>query len=150
MEQYEIYNGRKNFTEWKEIVFTRFKNFRGTGYLFECAFFQNIMEDLILFHERSDEDINAEIQANAETLVNTLKSFGVETKFLEAARGPSVTRYELQPAMGCTEPISIAYAAAKARAILQDKPLSGKLEVSGNIVKNAKSVTVRTRAVCVG
>lgn len=57
-----------------------------------------LLNDVI--HERSDEDINTEIQANAETLVNTLKSFGVETKFLEAARGPSVTRYELQPAMG--------------------------------------------------
>jgi len=57
LEQYEIYNGRKNFVEWKEIVFSRFKRFRDTGYLFECAFFQNIMEDLILFHERSDEEI---------------------------------------------------------------------------------------------
>lgn len=57
-----------------------------------------LLNDVI--HERSDEDINAEIMANAETLVNTLKSFGVETKFLEAARGPSVTRYELQPAPG--------------------------------------------------
>ena len=57
LENYEIYNGRKNFEEWKEIVFSRFKQFRGTGYLFECAFFQNIMEDLILFHECSDEEI---------------------------------------------------------------------------------------------
>ena len=57
LEQYEIYNGRKQFAEWKEIVFKRFKNFSGTGYLFECAFFQNIMEDLILFHELSDEEI---------------------------------------------------------------------------------------------
>ncbi len=57
-----------------------------------------LLNDVI--HERSDEDINAEIQTNAETLVNTLKSFGVETRFLEAARGPSVTRYELQPAPG--------------------------------------------------
>jgi len=46
------------------------------------------------------------------------------------------------PAMGCTEPISIAYATAKARAVLADEPISAKLEVSGNIVKNAKSVTV--------
>ena len=44
--------------------------------------------------------------------------------------------------MGCTEPISIAYAAAKARAILDDAPISATVEVSGNIVKNAKSVTV--------
>ncbi len=57
LEQYEIYNGRKTFAEWKEIVFTRFEKFRDTGYLFECAFFQNIMEDLILFHECSDEEI---------------------------------------------------------------------------------------------
>lgn len=59
LESYEIYNGRKAFPEWKEIVFTRFENFTGTGYLFECAFFQNIMEDLILFHEFSDEEIVA-------------------------------------------------------------------------------------------
>lgn len=57
LENYEIYNGRKDFPEWKEIVFKRFENFRGIGYLFECAFFQNIMEDLILFHECSDEEI---------------------------------------------------------------------------------------------
>lgn len=57
-----------------------------------------LLNDVV--HERSDEDINAEIHQNAEKLVNTLKSFGVETKFLEASRGPSVTRYELQPAMG--------------------------------------------------
>ena len=57
-----------------------------------------LLNDVV--HERSDEDINAEIAHNAQTLVSTLKSFGVETKFLEAARGPSVTRYELQPAPG--------------------------------------------------
>ena len=53
-----------------------------------------------------------------------------------------ILREELVPAMGCTEPISIAYAAAKARAVLNDTPISAKVEVSGNIVKNAKSVTV--------
>ncbi len=54
----------------------------------------------------------------------------------------SILQEELVPAMGCTEPISIAYAAAKARATLGETPLKGKLEVSGNIVKNAKSVVV--------
>ena len=48
----------------------------------------------------TDENINVEIEGNATVLVNTLKSFGVSTKFLEAVRGPSVTRYELQPAPG--------------------------------------------------
>ncbi|MCM1335828.1 MAG: FtsK/SpoIIIE domain-containing protein, partial [Eubacterium sp.] len=57
-----------------------------------------LLNDVI--HERSDEDIHAEIQTNAEKLVETLKSFGVQTRFLEASRGPSVTRYELQPAPG--------------------------------------------------
>ena len=49
---------------------------------------------------------------------------------------------ELVPAMGCTEPISIAYATALTRSLLGEEPLSGRLEVSANIVKNAKSVTV--------
>lgn len=53
-----------------------------------------------------------------------------------------ILREELIPAMGCTEPIAIAYAAAKAREVLNDTPISAKVEVSGNIVKNAKSVTV--------
>ncbi|MBR5090332.1 MAG: hypothetical protein IK093_12965, partial [Ruminiclostridium sp.] len=57
-----------------------------------------LLNDVV--HERSDADIRSEIEHNAVTLVNTLKSFGVETRFLEAARGPSVTRYELQPAPG--------------------------------------------------
>ena len=53
-----------------------------------------------------------------------------------------ILKEELVPAMGCTEPISIAYATAKARAVLGDTPISAKVSVSGNIVKNAKSVTV--------
>ena len=52
----------------------------------------------------------------------------------------SILQEELVPAMGCTEPISIAYAAAKARATLGEKPISGKLEVSGNIVKNVRTI----------
>ena len=49
---------------------------------------------------------------------------------------------ELRPAMGCTEPISIAYAAAKAREVLGAKPERLLIEVSGNIIKNVKSVVV--------
>ncbi len=49
---------------------------------------------------------------------------------------------ELVPAMGCTEPIAIAYGAAKARAVLGKMPEEITLEVSGNIIKNAKSVVV--------
>ncbi len=53
-----------------------------------------------------------------------------------------ILQEELVPAMGCTEPISIAYATARARAVLHDTPISALVEVSGNIIKNAKSVTV--------
>ena len=53
-----------------------------------------------------------------------------------------ILKEELVPAMGCTEPISIAYAVAKAKSVLGETPVLGKLAVSGNIVKNAKSVTV--------
>lgn len=49
---------------------------------------------------------------------------------------------ELIPAMGCTEPISIAYAAAKARETLGMRPDSCAVEASGNIIKNVKSVVV--------
>ncbi|MBR0134844.1 MAG: serine dehydratase subunit alpha family protein [Clostridia bacterium] len=49
---------------------------------------------------------------------------------------------ELRPAMGCTEPIAIAYAAAKAREVLGAKPERLLIEVSGNIIKNVKSVVV--------
>lgn len=53
-----------------------------------------------------------------------------------------ILREELIPAMGCTEPISIALAAAKARMALGTLPDRGRLEVSGNIIKNVKSVVV--------
>lgn len=49
---------------------------------------------------------------------------------------------ELVPAMGCTEPIAIAYAAAKAREVLGKIPERVKVEVSDNIIKNAKSAVV--------
>ncbi len=49
---------------------------------------------------------------------------------------------ELIPAMGCTEPISLAYAAAKARCILGELPDKIDVVVSGNIIKNVKSVVV--------
>ncbi len=49
---------------------------------------------------------------------------------------------ELQPAMGCTEPISLAYAAALARATLGQMPEKTEICVSGNILKNVKSVIV--------
>ena len=53
-----------------------------------------------------------------------------------------ILREELVPAMGCTEPIAIAYGAAKARELLGKMPDAVDIEVSGNIIKNVKSVVV--------
>ena len=53
-----------------------------------------------------------------------------------------ILKEELLPAMGCTEPIAIAYAAAVARDTLGEKPDKVKVDASGNIIKNVKSVVV--------
>ena len=53
-----------------------------------------------------------------------------------------ILKEELLPAMGCTEPIAVAYCAAKARAVLGVMPERALVEASGNIIKNVKSVIV--------
>ncbi len=70
----------------------------------------------------------------------------------------NILREELRPAMGCTEPIALAYAGAKARQVLGRLPSRVEVRVSGNIIKNVKSVIVPNTgglhgiapAVCVG
>ncbi len=54
----------------------------------------------------------------------------------------NILREELLPAMGCTEPIAIAYAAAKVREVLGSTPETVLVEASRNIIKNVKSVVV--------
>ena len=53
-----------------------------------------------------------------------------------------ILREELRPAMGCTEPVSLAYAAALARDTLGVTPQRVEVKVSGNIIKNVKSVVI--------
>ena len=53
-----------------------------------------------------------------------------------------ILRHELISAMGCTEPIALAYCAASARSVLGVLPEKIKVEASGNIIKNVKSVIV--------
>ena len=53
-----------------------------------------------------------------------------------------ILKEELVPAMGCTEPIALAYAAAKAREILGCIPDKVEIGASGSIIKNVKSVIV--------
>ncbi|MEG0812565.1 MAG: L-serine ammonia-lyase, iron-sulfur-dependent, subunit alpha [Clostridium sp.] len=54
----------------------------------------------------------------------------------------SILEEELLPAMGCTEPIALAYAAAKAKELLGEVPDQVLVEASGSIIKNVKSVVV--------
>ena len=54
----------------------------------------------------------------------------------------SILHEELMPAMGCTEPIAIAYAAATAKKVLGELPERVEIEASDNIIKNVKSVVV--------
>ena len=54
----------------------------------------------------------------------------------------NILKQELVPALGCTEPIAIAYAAAKAHQVLGEFPDSVNMSLSGNIIKNVKGVTV--------
>lgn len=54
----------------------------------------------------------------------------------------NILKEELLPAMGCTEPIAVAYASALAREALGCLPDTVEITVSGNILKNVKSVVV--------
>ena len=54
----------------------------------------------------------------------------------------NILKIELIPALGCTEPIAIAYASAKSREVLGEMPEKIVMNCSGNIIKNVKSVTV--------
>ena len=51
-----------------------------------------------------------------------------------------ILRNELIPAMGCTEPIAIAYASAMARKVLDEEPEHITINCSGNMIKNVKGV----------
>lgn len=57
MEKFEIYCGRKSINKFSNIVLNRFRNFRTSGNVFECSFFQNIMDELMLFAMYDDEQI---------------------------------------------------------------------------------------------
>lgn len=62
--------------------------------------------------------------------------------FAECNNYTNILRAELVPAMGCTEPIAVAYAAAKAGDVLREKATHLNVRCSGNIIKNVKGVTV--------
>lgn len=57
MEQFEIYNGRKTLEEFKRILLHRYEQFVGSGNIFECSFFQNTMEELLLYSDLTENEI---------------------------------------------------------------------------------------------
>lgn len=61
-----------------------------------------------------------------------------------------ILKKELIPAMGCTEPIAIAFAAAKARELLENMPTAITMLCSGNMIKNVKGVVVPNSGGCKG
>ncbi len=108
---------------------------------------------LDLFEKQKEEsaDARAELKANAEKLVSTLDSFGVKTRILDISRGPSVTRYELQPQAGVkisritslADDIALNLAVADVRI---EAPIPGKPAV-GIEVPNRKSTSVAIRSI---
>ena len=58
MEQYEIYNGRVPFEEFHDIIMNRYRALEPESKnLFECSFFQNSMEDMMLFYRMDEQKI---------------------------------------------------------------------------------------------
>ena len=57
LEQYEIYNNRLPFDMFQSIVLSRYKKWNSDRMIFECSLFQNIVEDMILFRQATDEEI---------------------------------------------------------------------------------------------
>lgn len=97
--------------------------------------------------EESGSDVSQELHHTASKLVDTLKSFGVQTTITNICRGPAVTRYELQPAAGVkiskitnlADDIAMNLAATGVRI---EAPIPGKnavgVEVPNRIVSTVK------------
>lgn len=111
------------------------------GYLFPPL---NLLQPSTLANE---ENIAGELKSNGQMLVDTLKSFGVQTKIVDISRGPAVTRYELQPAAGVkiskitnlSDDIALNLAASGVRI---EAPIPGKaavgIEVPNKIINVVK------------
>ncbi len=101
--------------------------------------------------DETDPGAQEELKANAQKLVDTLESFGVRTRVLDISRGPSVTRYEVQPMAGVkisritslADDIALNLAVADVR---MEAPIPGKPAV-GIEVPNHKKTPVYIRSV---
>ncbi len=99
----------------------------------------------------NDDNIHAELTYKGDLLVKTLASFGVQTKILDISRGPSVTRYELQPLAGVkisritglSDDIALNLATMGVRI---EAPIPGKAAV-GIEIPNEKRTAVNFRSI---
>lgn len=82
MEGYEIYNGRVDFDTFRNIIQKRFSSFVGEGNLFECSFFQNSIESMILYYQMEDDEIVSFYQESYEIL----KEKGFRLLYLDSDR----------------------------------------------------------------
>ncbi|MBO5351872.1 MAG: hypothetical protein J6J42_02630 [Lachnospiraceae bacterium] len=57
MEQYEIYNARVDFQRFHDIIMERYRTLKPGKNLFECSFFQNSMEDMLLYYQMDEQEI---------------------------------------------------------------------------------------------
>ena len=57
LEQYEIYNGRIPYEEFRSVLLTRYRNWHDDGKVYECSLLQNTVEDMILFRQKDDDAI---------------------------------------------------------------------------------------------
>ncbi len=115
-----------------------------TGYLYP---------PLSLFRKQAPIDekgVEEELTHNADLLVKTLASFGVQTRMMDICRGPSVTRYELQPLAGVkiskitnlADDIALNLATAGVRI---EAPIPGKAAVGIEVPnRHASSVSIRS------
>ena len=108
----------------------------------------NLLENI---SSSDSKTVAAELESTAQRLVDTLQSFGVETQVINVSRGPTVTRYELQPKAGVkiskitslADDIALNLATAGVRI---EAPIPNKAAV-GIEVPNRASSTVGIREV---
>ena len=95
-------------------------------------------------------DVESELKNNAKKLVETLESFGVQTRIIDISRGPAVTRYELQPLAGVkiskitnlADDIALNLASSGVRI---EAPIPNKAAVGIEVPnKQGSSVNIRT------
>ncbi|MBR5539477.1 MAG: DNA translocase FtsK [Clostridia bacterium] len=99
--------------------------------------------------KKKNEDVGAELRANAQKLVDTLKSFHVNVTVASVSRGPTITRYELIPEAGTrvrsianlVDDISLSLATSGIRI---EAPIPGKAAVGIEVPnKSVSTVTLR-------